>query len=67
MINAQNSSIFFSSTMSNESKTAMAQEVGGVTCGNYDKYLGLPAFIGRSRYNNFRWIKERVWDKISNW
>lgn len=48
-------------------KQPWAQEVGGVTCGNYDKYLGLPTFIGRSRYNNFRWIKERVWDKISNW
>lgn len=36
-------------------------------CENYDKYLGLSILIGRSKYNMFHWIKERVWSKIINW
>lgn len=42
-------------------------QIGGVICKNYDRYLGLPTLIGKSRYNTFRWIKEKVWSKISNW
>lgn len=45
----------------------MRQEVGGVICASQDRYLGLPILIGRSKYNTFHWIKERVWNKMSNW
>jgi len=36
-------------------------------CGSYEKYLGLPAMVGRSRYNTFKSVKERVWEKLNNW
>ncbi|XP_042954504.1 uncharacterized protein LOC122290887 [Carya illinoinensis] len=35
------------------------QMVGVATCGSYEKYLGLPALVGRSRYNTFKSLKER--------
>lgn len=33
----------------------------------YEKYLGLPSFVGRSKKASFLFIKERVWSKIKGW
>lgn len=32
-----------------------------------EKYLGLLVMVGKSQYNTFKGIKDRVWNKISNW
>lgn len=45
-------------------RQAVLQASGNTTCGNYNKYLGLPTFVGRSKYNSFRWIKEKVCKEI---
>lgn len=45
LINNKKSSIYFSSNTSEEAKTTVLQDVGGVIYGNYDKYIGLPALI----------------------
>lgn len=29
----------------------------------FESYLGLPTFIGRSKYQAFSFLKERVWKK----
>lgn len=57
-INNKKSSLFFNSNTSNEARSVVIQAVGGVICGNYDKYLGLPALISRSKYNTFWWLKK---------
>jgi muconolactone delta-isomerase len=33
----------------------------------YDKCLGLPALVGKSRMNAFQSIKDRVWKRLQNW
>ena len=33
----------------------------------YEKYLGLPSFVGRSKKASLLYIKERVWSKIRGW
>ncbi|KAJ0095077.1 hypothetical protein Patl1_15891 [Pistacia atlantica] len=33
----------------------------------YEKYLGLPPIVGRSRANAFRSIKQRFWQKLQAW
>lgn len=38
-----------------------------MVCDNYERYLGLPAMVGKARYSAFRSIKERVWMKLQNW
>ncbi|XP_057459108.1 uncharacterized protein LOC130749749 [Lotus japonicus] len=33
----------------------------------YDKYLGLPTIIGKSKTQIFNFVKERVWKKLKGW
>ena len=33
----------------------------------FESYLGLPTLIGRSKYQAFSFLKERVWKKIREW
>jgi hypothetical protein len=33
----------------------------------YEKYLGLPALIGRSRSNSFAAVKGKIWDRMNGW
>ena len=34
---------------------------------SYEKYLGLPSFVGRNKKSSFNYIKERVWRKLQGW
>lgn len=45
----------------------MVSAVGVALNCNYEKYLGLPTIVGRSKYQAYRSIKERIWAKISSW
>ncbi|KAF5466911.1 hypothetical protein F2P56_016793 [Juglans regia] len=48
-------------------KRKILLEGGAIVQGSYDKYLGLPTMVGRSKYNTFRSLKDSVCQKISNW
>ncbi|XP_042958109.1 uncharacterized protein LOC122293655 [Carya illinoinensis] len=50
-----------------EARTCILQQAEGVVCGNYNKYLGLPTTVGRSKYNTFRGLKEKIWKRINSW
>ena len=41
--------------------------VGVPVVQQYEKYLGLPSFIGRRKKESFDNIKQKVWKKLQGW
>ena len=44
--------------------------LGGLEIKQYEKYLGLPSFVGRQKKKkktSFEFIKEKVWRKLQGW
>ena len=66
VLNKEKSALFFSSNTKLSDQTLIRNAGGSVMVGSYEKYLGLPSVVGRSKYYTFRGIKERVWRKVTN-
>ena len=66
-LNQAKTSIFFS----HNTPAAVQEEIlrlsGIPSTQRYDKYLGLPALVGKSRRQAFKSIKERVWKRLGDW
>lgn len=67
MANEKKSYLFFSTNTSTPIKASAHQAIGGHISGNYDRYLGRPPLEGRSKYNKFCWIKEKLLQKFNSW
>lgn len=65
--NKENTSICFSSKTLLEEKKRIVEAGDAIACGKYEKYLGLPTIVGISKFNTFRSLKEKIWQKITNW
>ncbi|XP_040986468.1 uncharacterized protein LOC121234565 [Juglans microcarpa x Juglans regia] len=66
-LNKGKTSVFFSNNTQLADKQAIKEAGNSFVCGTHEKYLGLPAMVGKSRYNTFRNLKEKIWQKISSW
>ncbi|XP_042969072.1 uncharacterized protein LOC122301754 [Carya illinoinensis] len=66
-LNKEKASIFFSTNTSLVVKKSILSAGNLVVCGSYERYLGLPTVVGRSKFNTFRVLKEKIWHRISNW
>uniref|UniRef100_A0A2N9FN80 Protein kinase domain-containing protein n=1 Tax=Fagus sylvatica TaxID=28930 RepID=A0A2N9FN80_FAGSY len=66
-INRQKTTIFFSKSTPHSAKSAIQNMLGVPVIKQYERYLGLPSFIGRAKYSSFAQIKERVWSKLKGW
>jgi hypothetical protein len=66
-INKDKSLIFFSKNIKQEVRDVFLQEANVEAVGQFEKYLGLPALIGRSRKSSFNFIKGRIWAKLNGW
>ena len=58
---------FFSSNTPPGDQIAIQQLLGVPAIRQYEKYLGLPALIGRAKKQSFIYLKERVWKKLKGW
>ena len=66
-INRNKTAIFFSQNTRKEAKEHILSIAGVSSTRRYEKYLGLPVIIGRSKMKAFEGIKVRIWDRINGW
>ena len=66
-INRGKTSIFFSKSTTLDMRAEIKEALGVPKIVQYDKYLGLPSFVGKSKKASFDYIKERVWRKLQGW
>jgi hypothetical protein len=66
-LNRGKTSIFFSKNTRREAKDHIISIAGINSTRRYEKYLGLPTLVGRSRVEAFMGIKARIWERINGW
>ena len=66
-INRNKTTIFFSKSTSLDVQEAIKVFLQVLVLRSYEKYLGLPYFVGRSKMQSFAYIKDRVWSKLQGW
>ena len=67
MINAAKATLFFSKNVSDDTKESIKNRLGVAEIKEYEKYLGLPAVVGRNKKASLNYIKDRVWGKLQGW
>lgn len=67
VINKDKSAILFSKNTNQRQKRQMMDIMGITEEGLKGRYLGLPAYVGKSKSKTFQYIKEKVWGKIQGW
>ena len=63
-INFEKFSVYFSSNTGGEQRERIKIVLGIKEVDRFESYLGLPILVGRSKYQTFAYLKDRVWKKI---
>jgi hypothetical protein len=66
-INREKTAMFFSSNTSQATRQSIQEFWGSSGSTNFDKYLGLPAMIGRSKRAIFNGLKEGIIQRLQGW
>ena len=66
-INREKTNIFFSANTHQDMQNQIQQLLGVPAIRQYEKYLGLPALVGRAKKQSFVYIRERVRRKLQGW
>jgi hypothetical protein len=66
-LNREKTSIFFSKNTKREAKEFILGTAGVSSSAHYEKYLGLPALIGRAKVSSFSTLKGRIWKRMNGW
>ncbi|KAL0453322.1 UNVERIFIED_CONTAM: LINE-1 retrotransposable element O protein [Sesamum latifolium] len=67
MMNLEKSSMAFSKNTPDAIRADLANVLGVRVVDKHEKYLGLPAFVGRSKREVFQFIKDKVWSRLQSW
>ena len=66
-INFMKSSIYFSSNTGANHKEWIKDCLGVREVDKFETCLGLPTLLGRSKYQAFSFLKDKVWKKLQGW
>ena len=66
-INQGKTTLFFSKAVMEDKKKEILNFLGVPEIKEYEKYLGLPAIMGKMKKESLNFIKERVWAKLQGW
>jgi hypothetical protein len=67
LINLDKSEISFSRNVPDDRKILFHGWMQNKVVECHSKYMGLPAFVGRSKQQVFNFIQDRVWKKLKGW
>ena len=60
-INMEKSLVYFSNNTQEGQKLEIVSMLGVKVVDRFESYLGLPTLAGRAKYQNFFYLKDRVW------
>ncbi|GAV65313.1 hypothetical protein CFOL_v3_08828, partial [Cephalotus follicularis] len=66
-VNVDKTGAFLSPNTKQEVRNTTIHSIEVSNVREYNKYLGLPAYSGRSKASMFHLLKERVWGKLTGW
>jgi hypothetical protein len=66
-LNREKTSLLFSKNTPQVVKDQLVNLVGVTPTSCFEKYLGLPSMVGKSRIASFSSIKGRIWERINGW
>uniref|UniRef100_A0A2N9H9Z1 Reverse transcriptase domain-containing protein n=2 Tax=Fagus sylvatica TaxID=28930 RepID=A0A2N9H9Z1_FAGSY len=66
-VNGNKTALFFSPNTPHDTRTSITTLFGTSPTTHFEKYLGLPPVMGRSKKRAFNEIKDRVWRRLQGW
>ena len=66
-LNSDKTTLFFSKNVLGSTKETLKNLLGVSEIRKHEKYLGLPAVVGRNKRASLNYIKDRVWEKLQGW
>ena len=63
-INMEKSSVYFNNNNQEGQKVEIVSMLGVKVVDRFESYLGLPTLVGRTKYQTFSYLKDRVWKKL---
>ncbi|CAN0919033.1 LINE-1 reverse transcriptase homolog [Linum grandiflorum] len=67
LVNYDKSGLLFSKKTDAAVKTAISRVLAVWTPFDTERYLGVPALVGRNRNHAFKFIQEKVWNRLQSW
>ncbi|XP_030959156.1 uncharacterized protein LOC115981112 [Quercus lobata] len=67
MINQAKTTIFFGKNTDDQTQEAVKLSLRVLAIQHYEKYLGLPSFIGRNKKTSVVTMKEQIWARMQGW
>ena len=66
-VNSDKTTVFFSRNTLEVIQEELKVMLGVPAIKSYEKYLGLPSFVGRQKKAGFKHIKEKIWARMQGW